>query len=240
MLLSDIIAHTTHLRFLGCPSHGDLNIPLTEESGRSAEVRRLALPAAMAAGSTCGRPIRCLSWRPTHELRVWSVEGFDFEVVLVLRGGVPRSLGDFPDILAQRLLLCGFSVCGLPVLSSNLDVPPPPPKSVSQVRWSGECSSPRPPRRAKCGVCPEVSKISSHPRVASGAVPDDNRAAPRESSEREREKEREREREGEGEGSRWPRLSGCCCSSSPWFFSRRWCAARRPPAAVREFGLSGV
>ena len=85
ILLSDIIAHATHFIFLGCPSYGDLNIPLTEESGRGAEVRRLALPVAMAAGSASGRPIWCLSWRPTHELRVWSVEGFDFEVVLVLR-----------------------------------------------------------------------------------------------------------------------------------------------------------
>ena len=111
MLLSNIIAHTTHFLFLGCPSYGDLNIPLTEESGRGAEVRRLALPAAMAAGSASGSSdlVPELAADPRAESlecrRVRLRSSLSFE------GGVPLSLGDFSDILAQRLLLCGFSVC---------------------------------------------------------------------------------------------------------------------------------
>ena len=39
-----------------------------------------------------------------------SSEGFDSSIVLVSRGGIPRSTGSFPETKTQRFLVSGFSV----------------------------------------------------------------------------------------------------------------------------------
>ena len=37
---------------------------------------------------------------------------------LILRGGIPRSKGNFPEIQTQRFLVCGFLVFGFTVAAS--------------------------------------------------------------------------------------------------------------------------
>ena len=52
---------------------------------------------------------------PTQVPRHGISEGFDSSGFLVLRGGIPRSMGSFQEIQSQRFLLCGFLVCWLTV-----------------------------------------------------------------------------------------------------------------------------
>ena len=44
------------------------------------------------------------------------LRGLDSSGCLVAGGGIPRSVGNFPEIQTQRFLACEFSVCGLAVL----------------------------------------------------------------------------------------------------------------------------
>ena len=46
--------------------------------------------------------------RSIRELRIWIPEGVDSSSFLVFRGGVPGSMGDFPETWSQRLLVGGF------------------------------------------------------------------------------------------------------------------------------------
>ena len=41
--------------------------------------------------------------------------GFDSSRLAILRGGIPRSIGDLPEVRSQRFLVYGFLACGLNV-----------------------------------------------------------------------------------------------------------------------------
>ena len=45
------------------------------------------------------------------------IRGFDSSRFLILREGIPASMGKFPEIQTQRFLACGFYVCGLTQLT---------------------------------------------------------------------------------------------------------------------------
>ena len=50
--------------------------------------------------------------RPISELRSW-IPDFDSSLFLILRGGVPRPVGNRQEIETRRSLVCGFLVRGL-------------------------------------------------------------------------------------------------------------------------------
>ena len=47
--------------------------------------------------------------------KILDLRGFDSSRILILRGGILRSIGDFPEIMNQRIVFCGLLVCGLTV-----------------------------------------------------------------------------------------------------------------------------
>ena len=68
----------------------------------------------IAVASRSPHPTKLLSSSSAVRLRsLW------FKHILNLRGGMPRSIGHFPDIYTQTLSVCGFLACGLTVLSSS-------------------------------------------------------------------------------------------------------------------------
>ena len=64
------------------------------------EIRRRAVPPRRMANPRSKNP---------------DFRRFDSSWFLILRGGMPWSTGNFPEIQAQRFLVCGFSVRGLAV-----------------------------------------------------------------------------------------------------------------------------
>ena len=55
--------------------------------------------------------------RPIHEHL--DLRGFDSSRFVCLRDGIPRSIGKFAETQTRRLLVCGFSVCGLTTSSQT-------------------------------------------------------------------------------------------------------------------------
>ena len=58
-----------------------------------------------------------MRWDPTANLRtnIMDFRGFDSSIILILRGGIPRPIGDFPESLSQAMLVGVMLVGGLGV-----------------------------------------------------------------------------------------------------------------------------
>ena len=57
----------------------------------------LEVHTGMVAGSSkCHRTLRVSHIRPISVPRFWISEGFDSSIILMLRGGIPRYVGNFP------------------------------------------------------------------------------------------------------------------------------------------------
>ena len=64
----------------------------------------------LAGASSPAASIPLKSFRSDHELRLWISEGLTQSDSLVLRGGIPGSRGNFPEIWTQRSSACGLLV----------------------------------------------------------------------------------------------------------------------------------
>ena len=68
--------------------------------------------------------------RPISVLTLWIPEGLtDSSIILILRGGIPRPIGDFPEILSQAILVGIMLVGRLGVGATKRD---PTPRSQMQ------------------------------------------------------------------------------------------------------------
>ena len=74
---------------------------------RQATCHSCAVLAEPRKASLAARPAGCKRWSCTANLRTQIVEfrGFDSSIILFLRGGIPRRIGNFLEVLSQEILV---------------------------------------------------------------------------------------------------------------------------------------
>ena len=89
----------------------------------------------LRAVSLCFYPPRGTPWRegrvqglgistPNLPTNIVGFKGFDSSTILILRGGIPRFIGDFPESLTQAMLVGAMLVGGLGVPGLGLRIDP--------------------------------------------------------------------------------------------------------------------
>ena len=58
---------------------------------------------------------------PNPPTNIVDFRGFDSSIILIIRGGIPRPLGDIPESLSQAMLVGNMLVGRLGVKLNNLD-----------------------------------------------------------------------------------------------------------------------